>query len=231
MTPDEVRQRLQSTLDDVRLSRSEKRALKSVLGDIDPDPQSLAIYRSVAFDLARRTLDATNGSQIVDWLESICSLLVDVSSRAEATPNRVNCWFSPDPDFGARIAGFLDRARRTVDVCVYNITHDRISDAIASAHLRGLRVRVLTDDETRHNRGSDIVSLLDAGVDIRFDATDAEMHHKFAVFDSDTLLTGSSNWTRAAETRNRDNIVVTDDLRLVEPFARYFGRLWTEFGP
>jgi phosphatidylserine/phosphatidylglycerophosphate/cardiolipin synthase-like enzyme len=49
------------------------------------------------------------------------------------------------------------------------------------------------------------------------------MHHKFAIADQDLLLTGSYNWTRSAATENDENIVVTNNPRLVRSFAGKFG--------
>lgn len=45
------------------------------------------------------------------------------------------------------------------------------------------------------------------------------------------LVTGSYNWTRSAAERNRENLAVTDDWRLVAAFGEEFERLWTEFEP
>jgi phosphatidylserine/phosphatidylglycerophosphate/cardiolipin synthase-like enzyme len=55
------------------------------------------------------------------------------------------------------------------------------------------------------------------------------MHHKFAVIDGKTLLTGSYNWTRSAADFNEENVVVTDDPRLVSSFAAEFEKLWKKF--
>jgi phosphatidylserine/phosphatidylglycerophosphate/cardiolipin synthase-like enzyme len=56
------------------------------------------------------------------------------------------------------------------------------------------------------------------------------MHHKFAIFDQRLLVTGSYNWTRSAAERNRENLAVTDDRRLVAAFREEFERLWRDFG-
>jgi phosphatidylserine/phosphatidylglycerophosphate/cardiolipin synthase-like enzyme len=55
------------------------------------------------------------------------------------------------------------------------------------------------------------------------------MHHKFALCDAQVLLTGSFNWTRSASDHNQENILVTQETRLVEAFAREFERLWAVF--
>lgn len=79
---------------------------------------------------------------------------------------------------------------------------------------------------TRFDEGSDIQRLKNAGIEVRTDRTPAHMHHKFAIFDRQTLLTGSYNWTRSAAEHNHENVVVTADARLTEAFDEAFERIW-----
>ena len=97
------------------------------------------------------------------------------------------------------------------------------------AHRRGVLVRVLSDDEKAHDLGSDVHELRTLGVPVRFDSSPHQMHHKFAVFDGRTAVTGSYNWTRTAAEHNQDNLVVSDDPRLVRTLADEFERLWGLF--
>ena len=48
-------------------------------------------------------------------------------------------------------------------------------------------------------------------------------------FDRRLLVTGSYNWTRSAARNNLENIAITDDPRLVEPYRDEFERLWERF--
>ena len=52
------------------------------------------------------------------------------------------------------------------------------------------------------------------------------MHHKYAIFDGQLLLTGSYNWTRSASTVNQENIAITEDTRLIRQFQSEFDQLW-----
>ena len=79
--------------------------------------------------------------------------------------------------------------------------------------------------------GSDVMRLSDAGIEVRFDVDPNHMHHKFALFDRRLLVTGSYNWTRGAAEGNYENIVVTDDPRLVKQFGKEFDRLSELFAP
>jgi phosphatidylserine/phosphatidylglycerophosphate/cardiolipin synthase-like enzyme len=55
------------------------------------------------------------------------------------------------------------------------------------------------------------------------------MHHKFALFDDDLLLTGSYNWTRGAADSNEENLILSNDRRLLASFRDEFERLWKKF--
>jgi phosphatidylserine/phosphatidylglycerophosphate/cardiolipin synthase-like enzyme len=91
-------------------------------------------------------------------------------------------------------------------------------------------VRVITDDTKADDVGSDVDRIAGAGIPVRVDRSPCHMHHKFAVLDEATLLTGSYNWTRSAAAENQENLVVSDDVRLVSPFVATFERLWASLG-
>ena len=114
-----------------------------------------------------------------------------------------------------------------IDCCVFTITDNELAAALLETHKRGVAVRIISDNDKSYDRGSDVDRLDQRGVPVRVDRTDAHMHHKFALFDRHTLLTGSYNWTRSAARENAENIIITDDARLVNSFQDYFDDLWT----
>lgn len=57
------------------------------------------------------------------------------------------------------------------------------------------------------------------------------MHHKFAIVDGRTLITGSLNWTTQAIQNNRENVLVLEDAEYVKPFLEEFERVWEEYNP
>jgi phosphatidylserine/phosphatidylglycerophosphate/cardiolipin synthase-like enzyme len=54
------------------------------------------------------------------------------------------------------------------------------------------------------------------------------MHHKFMVIDGEIVVTGSYNWSAAAEERNDENLVVIRDRGVAEAFEREFERIWSQ---
>ena len=228
MTPQQIREILSKTLDDRRLSRGEKRAVSGLIDDLDPPQQMIDVYRSVAFDLAREAMDERNSHAVIEWLEDVVKVLQ--ASGPKSTESKVaETLFSPGDQCPERIASLFSRARDCVDICVFTITDNRISREIQKAHRRGVTVRIVTDDDKSMDRGSDIEELSNAGIPVRIDRTRNHMHHKFAVFDRDLLLTGSYNWTRGAAEYNEENFIITDDRRLVRSFVTVFEELWDKF--
>lgn len=222
---------LESTLADRRVSRSERQALAKVLADGSAADRLRARQR--AFELIRsRAATSTPAelSLLLDWLEDITQVTTVEPSRPAASAVRAEAYFSPGPDCLDRINAELRAAKRSIDICVFTVTDDRISREVLEAHERGVNVRVITDDEKAHDRGSDVERMERAGISVRTDRTEDHMHHKFAIFDRRLVLTGSYNWTRSAAEFNLENIVILDHGALVGEFARVFDELWNTLG-
>ena len=234
MKDHEVKKHLLHTLEDGRLVRKERDALKELLGSRGVNDQKRALYRSMAFDVANDIIaagDAEKCRLAMEWLEAVIKAFYPAEPIGADT-NRVEAeaWFSPEDDCVGRIVDLLSVAKQTVDICVFTITDNRIAETILRAHERGVRVRVISDDDKAFDKGSDIGHLRSRGVECREDNTQHHMHHKFAIFDHQLLLTGSYNWTRSASLNNEENFIISGDPRLLKVFARMFGKLWEDFG-
>ena len=84
----------------------------------------------------------------------------------------------------------------------------------------------LSDNDNMPDRGSDPERLSQAGTDVRIDCSPEHMHHKFMVIAGRTVMNGSYNWTRSAETRHEEHIIAVDDPRLAHRFPEEFERIW-----
>jgi phosphatidylserine/phosphatidylglycerophosphate/cardiolipin synthase-like enzyme len=218
---------LRKSLNDRPLSRNEARDLKRAFEDGGATDSTRVALRSRAFELAREMLRDPGAMEVVDWLQAVLGAIG--GGREQARPTLAEALFSPGDACVRRIIGLLGSARSAADICVFTMTDDRISDAVLAAHGRKVKIRVITDNEKLHDVGSDILRLERSGVPVAVDFTPCHMHHKFAIVDGKVLLTGSYNWTRAAASENEENVVVSDDPRLIAAFAAEFDRLWKEF--
>jgi cardiolipin hydrolase len=219
---------LTETLADHRLSPAEKRALGEVLTEHVRRADDVAHWRNVAFDVARSHLDTVAGDVLLDWLQAVMKVLARALGDLGG-PTEAEARFSPGEGPRRRIRDLVATAKESIDVCVFTLTDDTLTEVLVAAHRRGVRVRVVSDDQKAMDRGSDIDVLEAAGVAVATDDSHAHMHHKFAIFDGRRLLSGSYNWTRSAAVANQENVLVTDDRRLVRAYQGCFDDLWEAF--
>ena len=238
--PSELDQLLAQTLADHKLSGGEKQALAEHLARHVTTDQQRGVARHAAFAAAKAAVSDPAAVRVLDWLNDVLKVIVPVQAAAGpaaagAAPERA--FFAPGEGCLRQIVARFQAARRSADVCVFTVTDDRISRAVADAHRRGVKVRIITDNEKAHDAGSDVHRLAADGIPVKYDdvrgpaatGLSGHMHHKYAIFDGTTLLNGSYNWTRGAAEMNYENLVETDDPSLVAAFAAEFERLWNRF--
>ncbi len=227
MRQEQIDDLLKSTLDDFRVSRGEKRILEGIVREHGDSEQQLGFLRHRAFAVARESIVGPEGIPAMEWLEDAIKVF---QSREEPDQNSSQVYFSPGDDCPQIIVNQLQRASSSIDICVFTITDNRIADAIRDAFVRGVAVRIISDNDKSLDPGSDIERLMGLGVPVRIDQTDHHMHHKYAVFDQKTTLTGSYNWTRSADKHNDENFLITSEAAINRAYLGHFDRLWDALG-
>ena len=219
---------LRHTLEDFRLTRGERRMLSNTLAELGSAEPQLAVLRARAFDIAREhisNVDRAQTAAVIEWLEEVVKVMQPAKPGREIADE---AYFSPENDCARKIIELLGRARAKIDICVFTISDDRISDAIVQAHAAGTALRIISDNDKALDGGSDIARFQRLGIPVRLDRTEHHMHHKFAVFDDTFTVTGSYNWTHSAAKYNMENFIVTHDERLTRRFSQLFKKLWGE---
>ena len=218
---------LRESAQDFTLDAGEKLQLRELGQQLDA--ARVRFLRNRAFDIARETMLATPAEtlDVLRWLEQVVKTL---DAANEAAPVVSSAYFSPGDTCLRRLRDLMRGCKATLDICVFTIADDRLTEAILDCHARGVQVRVVSDNDKQHDSGSDIDRLRARGVQVRVDDAPSHMHHKFALFDGRVLANGSFNWTRSATRDNDENLVVSDDANLVRVFGLQFGKLWQQFG-
>ncbi|XP_074648582.1 uncharacterized protein LOC141904040 [Tubulanus polymorphus] len=142
-----------------------------------------------------------------------------------------DCRYSHETTSLSQLLCFLNAAKSNLDLCIFLITSPELGDAVVNLHKRGVVVRVIVDSEQIDASGSQIGKFRSEGIQVRHDQTSYFMHHKFAIVDNTILLNGSFNWSRQAITGNNENVLVTNDDEIVQPYCQEFRSLWTTFDP
>jgi phosphatidylserine/phosphatidylglycerophosphate/cardiolipin synthase-like enzyme len=140
--------------------------------------------------------------------------------------------FFPSEESLNKLIAYLNSARRTLEVCIFTITNNRLANALRRAKDRGVEVRVISDDANLEMLGSDVRELLTYGIPVKVDADlKSHMHNKFVLIDDNVLMTGSFNWTVQAVKKNQENLAAVEDPVLVGLFKEEFEKLWRQFNP
>lgn len=227
MRQQELEDWLIATLADFKLSQSEALELRDILPRLVAD--DISFVRNKAFQLARTPVLAGGEDAIATllWLEKF-SKIID-NFRQTQSSSITEAHFNPGENCRRQLLDLLLAAHDTLDISVFTISDDRLTSAIVATQERGVQVRLITDNDKALDQGSDIYHLIEQGVNVRMDKTENHMHHKFAIIDKKILVNGSFNWTRSASDYNQENILVTDEPKLVSAYLVEFENLWQQF--
>ena len=145
-------------------------------------------------------------------------------------PSLLECHFFPNQDNEVLVVNMLRTCRKTLDIAIFTLTNDKIFNGIEEAFKRGVKIRIIADDECCKMLGSDVVRCSALGIDTKTDSNaKAHMHHKFAVIDNSVIVTGSFNWTVQAVKMNQENILFYENRELANQYTQEFNRLWNSF--
>jgi phosphatidylserine/phosphatidylglycerophosphate/cardiolipin synthase-like enzyme len=142
----------------------------------------------------------------------------------KGTSNSWQVYFSPDGGCTEAIVEAVGGARQQVLVQAYEMTSPQIKSALVAAHRRGVEVKAIFDPEAVKESTSMVDELNASGIPIFIDSFHRPgiAHNKVMVIDQAVVITGSFNFTRAAETRNAENLLVIRDPVLAAAYGRNF---------
>lgn len=134
------------------------------------------------------------------------------------TAASIEVFFSPGGGCTETVVREISRAKRGIVVQAYSFTSAPIADALVEASRRQVAVTVLLDKSQRTERYSLANYLRKSGVRTRIDSKHTIAHNKVIVIDGETVLTGSFNFTAAAEKSNAENLLVIHDPEVARQY-------------
>jgi phosphatidylserine/phosphatidylglycerophosphate/cardiolipin synthase-like enzyme len=124
--------------------------------------------------------------------------------------------FSPNGGCTENIVNQIEAAKSEILVQAYSFTSAPIAKALVSAHKRGVKVEALLDKSQKSERYTSATFLKNSGVPTYIDDKHAIAHNKIMVIDQETVITGSFNFTKAAEEKNAENVLVIRSKELAK---------------
>lgn len=143
--------------------------------------------------------------------------------------------YTPNGSAADTLAKYINRATQTLDIAIYNWNSTVIKDAVVAAKNRGVRVRIIYEDDNAN------VSVGQLPANIPRIARPAQtgstgssiMHNKFVIIDAENsnpnipwVWTGSMNWTQAQLATDRNNVIALQDQALARVYTVEFEEMW-----
>ena len=150
----------------------------------------------------------------------MCLIALQAVTYSQEKPPTLEVYFSPHGGCTDAIIRELNQAKSTVLVQAYSFTSAPIAKALVNAHKRGVKVEVILDKSQRTEKYSSADFLHNSGIPTKIDAQHAIAHNKVMIIDGETVITGSFNFTKAAEENNAENVLVIHDKKLAERYTR-----------
>ena len=108
------------------------------------------------------------------------------------------------------IERLIKNSKSSIDIAMYNFGHKKFAKLLNKAHKRGVNVKVFYSKKDVELNG------------ISINITERKLHTKIAIFDIETVIFGSSNWTKKSFTENYEVLCITDDKKAVSEFNNFF---------
>ena len=120
---------------------------------------------------------------------------------------QITTYFSPGSKTIPPLLREINSAQATINFIVFSFTHDRIGEAIRDQFQNGINVGGVFD-ENQISKYSEYDPMKKLGMPVTIDETKGTMHHKVIIIDEETVITGSYNFSRNAEIRNSENLLI-----------------------
>jgi phosphatidylserine/phosphatidylglycerophosphate/cardiolipin synthase-like enzyme len=146
------------------------------------------------------------------------------------------------------IGATLEQAQKEVNLALFVFSEQRFADILQTRHQQGVEVRVLIDSSFAFRSYSEGLDLLGVALTNKCKYESGNnpwpnpvttvgtpqlppgdlLHHKFAVIDGRTVITGSHNWSESANRQNDETLLVIQSSTIAAHFDREFKRLYQD---
>lgn len=136
------------------------------------------------------------------------------------TPAQV--YFSPKGGVTAAVVRELDGAKSEILVQAYSFTSAPVSKALLDAAHRGVKIIAVLDKSNVRAKYTAADTLAKRGIPVFIDDKHQIAHNKIIIIDRQTVITGSFNFSKAAEESNAENLLILKNKELATVYMRNF---------
>jgi phosphatidylserine/phosphatidylglycerophosphate/cardiolipin synthase-like enzyme len=162
-------------------------------------------------------------NRIISAVFITCLLASNCYADQFKATGTIDTYFSPNGGATEAIVKEINSAKSEILVQAYSFTSKPIAKALTDAHKRGIKIEVVLDKSQRREKYTSADFVAHAGIPTYIDSAHAIAHNKIMILDRSTLITGSFNFTKAAEEKNAENLLlIKGNKALVDRYIRNF---------
>ncbi len=117
-------------------------------------------------------------------------------------------YFSPEGDTISPLVREVRSAEQSIHFMAFSFTHDTLGSAMRDRFKSGIDVRGVFEERQVDDAYSEYKMMKESGLSVVLDKNRGAMHHKVIVIDAETVITGSYNFSKNAEKRNNENLLI-----------------------
>lgn len=133
-------------------------------------------------------------------------------------------YFAPDNQVMDHILDLVANARTSIEVMAFAFTDKRLAALLQKKSESGVKVRCLFDRRQARGKFSSFNDLKRAKLATLSPNKYGVMHHKVIIIDNDIVITGSFNFSKNADKRNDENVLVIHCPTLAKIYQDEFNR-------
>ena len=142
---------------------------------------------------------------------------------------KIKVLFSPqDKIIDNEIITIIQKAKKSIYIPIFFITHKEIKDELIKAHKRGIDIKVINDATNAHSKYTIHKELRKSGIKVKTENYAGKMHMKAMFVDGRISIIGSMNFTKSANNKNDENVLIIDNEEIAKYFEKTFIYLWNK---
>lgn len=141
----------------------------------------------------------------------------------------IQVYFSPDDGVINSLVPLLNSAQQSIHFLAFSFTANELGDIVRAKAEAGLTVAgVMDEEQVSSNQGTEFDPFQQAALQVPIDGIEGQMHHKVFIIDEKIVALGSYNFSRSAEERNDENLLIIYDADIAQQFIQEFQRVWAQ---
>lgn len=161
------------------------------------------------------------------YLEEFNQLLSHKLSKHRYIKKNIKIYFSPKEKFENIIIDLLKNAKKKIHFLAFSFTSKPIAGMLQKKYQEGLEIKGVFDkSQNKAQKSSRYEYLKNNNMDVRIDGGGGKLHSKVFIIDDNIVITGSYNFSSAANKKNNENSIVIYDDNIAKKYEQEFKKIY-----